>query len=111
MTVRELVEALELEVLAGESLLERQLTDGYCSDLLSDVMARARAGAVWITIQTHTNVVAVASLLNLAAVVLANGQRPDAETLGRATSEQIIVLATNHTAFSVAGRLYALIRD
>ena len=75
MTVRELAAALDLSVLTGNDHLDREVTGGYASDLLSCVMAGARAGDVWVTLQAHANVVAVASLLTLAAVVITEGVR------------------------------------
>ena len=67
MTVQDLVADLGLQVHAA-GRMEREVTGGYTSDLLSCVMAGAKAGNVWITLQAHPNVVAVASLLDLAAV-------------------------------------------
>lgn len=109
MKVSDLVLALELEVLADGAGLEREIAGGYCSDLLSDVMAHARAGDVWITLQTHANIVAVATLVNAAAVIISGGHRPDAATLARALSEGATVLASDRPTFELAGRLYALL--
>lgn len=109
MKLRDIVTALELEVLAGDAGLDRQADGGYCSDLLSDVMAHARAGDVWITLQTHPNVIAVATLTNAAAVVVSGGQRPEALTLARAASEGATVLASPRPSFELAGQLYALL--
>lgn len=111
MKVSDLVSALELTVLADGAGLEREVTGGYCSDLLSDVMANARPGDVWITLQTHANIVAVASLVNAAAVIISGGHRPDAATLARASSEGATLLASERPTFELAGRLYALLRD
>ena len=103
----ELVEALGLEALVpGDP--NREVAGGYVSDLLSDVMAHARSGAIWVTIQTHQNVVAVASLLSLAGVVVAGGYRPDAGTLAKAAEEGVPVYAAADSSFAVAGRLYGL---
>ena len=73
MTVRELAAALDLSTLTGQGHLDREVTGGYASDLLSCVMAGARAGDVWVTLQGHANVVAVASL-PCAAVVSQSDQ-------------------------------------
>jgi predicted transcriptional regulator len=106
MTVGELAEQLELEKLTGETGLDRQVAGGYASDLLSDVMARAEAGDVWVTLQTHRNIIAVATLKELAAVVLVNARMPDPDTLEAALRENLPVLRTQLPAFEVAGRLY-----
>ncbi|MBM3296186.1 MAG: serine kinase, partial [Candidatus Aminicenantes bacterium] len=72
MTVEEVIRTLSLSVLCGGPDLAREVRGGYTSDLLSDVMARSREGDVWITLQTHQNIIAVARLKNLSAVVLVN---------------------------------------
>lgn len=84
------------------------VTAGYASDLLSDVMGNAPTGSVWVTMQCHPNVVAVASLLNLAAVVLVGNTVPDELTLKRAQEAQVALLHSDFTAFETVGRLYHL---
>jgi hypothetical protein len=85
-----------------------EVQSGYASDLLSDVMGNAPSGSVWVTMQCHPNVVAVASLLNLAAVVLVGGATPDEQTLKRATETKVTLLHSDYTAFETVGRLYIL---
>jgi hypothetical protein len=107
MTVQELVAALELELICpGE--LERDVSGGYASDLLSCVMAKAQAGNVWVTLQAHPNVVAVASLLELAAVIITEGVKPDRETVERAEEHRVTLLGAAQPTFTVVGRLAAL---
>jgi predicted transcriptional regulator len=108
MMVREAAETLGLEVLTESEGLEREITGGYASDLLSDVMAHSQAGNLWVTLQTHRNVIAVATLKDLAAVVLVNGREPDAETLTAARQEKVPVLASQLPAFELVGRLYQM---
>ncbi len=108
MTVREIVEKLDLEVLTGDAGLDREITGGYASDLLSDVLAHGQSGDAWVTLQTHSNVIAIASLKDIPAVVLVNGRRPDAETLGKAREEGVVLLGTPLPAFELAGRLYQM---
>lgn len=109
MTVQEIANKLNLTVLSGHNLLEKEVTGAYCSDLLSDVMGNAREGNLWITLQVHKNIIAVASLKDLAAIILVKGLRPDAETLKLSETENIIVLSTSKPAFIIAGQLYELI--
>jgi len=103
------VNKLELTVFSGEKGLDRQVTGGYASDLLSDVMGRADTGQIWLTLQTHKNVMAVASLKDLAAVILVNGHKPDANTAGQSNEEDIPVLGTTMPAFELSGKLYEMI--
>lgn len=107
MQLGELVRFASLEALVpGDP--EQEVAGAYVSDLLSDVMAHAHSGSVWITIQTHQNVIAVASLLNLAAVILAGGHRAGPETIAKAESAGIPVYLSAEPSFIVAGRLYEL---
>ncbi|MBN1117706.1 MAG: serine kinase [Bacteroidales bacterium] len=111
MKLTEVVNKLELEVICGEDLLENTVTGGYCSDLLSDVMGNAQEGQVWLTIQVHNNIIAVASLKELSAILLVKGLKPGKETIETAIQQGIPILRTNETAFEIAGRLYNLIRQ
>ena len=74
MTVNDLMERFDLKLVAGEKGLDRQVEDGYCGDLLSEIMANAPEGSVWLTIQGHQNIVAVAVLREMAAIVVTGGQ-------------------------------------
>lgn len=109
VNLKTVVERLGLEVLTGADHLGREVTGGYVSDLLSDVMANAVAGQLWLTIQTHQNVVAVASLANLAGVVITSSKKPDAETLQRAEGEGVVIMRSPYPTFQVAGELWGLL--
>ncbi|MDR1414597.1 MAG: serine kinase [Odoribacteraceae bacterium] len=113
MQVKDILETLEIAPRPGDDAereLAREVTGGYASDLLSDVMGHAREGQVWITLQTHKNVVAIASLKELAAVVLVKNREPDEDTAAAARAEGIPVLTTPLDAFEAGGRLYRLLR-
>ena len=81
MNVKELVNRFNLHVAAGQDNLDRPIQGGYCGDLLSDVMANAPDGCIWLTVQTHQNIVPVAVLHDMAAIVLTGGHDPDPETM------------------------------
>ena len=107
MRLAEIVRAHGLEVICGEENLETDVIRGYTSDLMSDVIANAEAGNLWITIQVHVNTIAIASMKDLAAVILAHGRRPLPETEAKAIEEGIPLLGTPLSAFEIIGRLYA----
>lgn len=109
MNVQDVVNQLGLQVFSGEEGLSTQIKGGYTSDLLSDVMGHADAGHVWITLQAHKNVMAIASLKDLAAIILVKGISPDADTQALSEQEGIPILGTIEEAFEISGRLYALI--
>ncbi len=90
----------------GKERLGEEVTGGYAGDLLSDVIAHSRKGNVWITIQTHPNIVAVATMKELAGIILTGGREPDAETIRKAEEEGIPVLVSPLFTFELAGRLY-----
>lgn len=106
MKVSDLVDKLGLQVFSGAAGLDRTVRGAYVSDLLSDVMGNASEGDVWITLQTHQNVLAIASLKELAAVILVNGAEPDEDTTAHSNDEAIPVLGTSLATFEIAGKLY-----
>jgi predicted transcriptional regulator len=106
--VREIVKELKLQVAAGEKGLDRDAAGGYCGDLLSDVMANTNSRDLWLTIQSHQNIVAVAVLKDLAAIILVNDRQPDEDTAAKAGEEGIPILCTPLSAFSLAGRLHEM---
>jgi hypothetical protein len=108
MTVTEAAAKLGGRVVCGEAQGQRDIAGAYVSDLLSDVIANAQEGDVWITLQRHLNVVAVAHLKGLAAVVIVNDRKPEQETITRAVEEQIPIVSTPLSTFDAAGTLYSL---
>ncbi len=106
MTVKELVEIIGLTVFCGQENLDREIKGGYTSDLLSDVMGHAREGQVWITLQTHKNVLAIASLKELAAILLVKGNQPEPDMLEQAIEEGIPVLGTAEETFETTGKVF-----
>ncbi len=109
MKVTDIVEKLGLSVFSGHEGLGREVTGGYASDLLSDVMGHAEAGSAWITIQTHRNVLAIASLRDLSTVIITCGEKPGDDTMAQSNEEGIPVLGTDLSTFELAGRLYSLL--
>jgi serine kinase of HPr protein (carbohydrate metabolism regulator) len=107
MKVSDLVDKYNLKVFTAHGNLDRDIAGGYVSDLLSDVMGNAAENEVWVTLQTHQNVMAIASLKDLAAVILVKGLEPDEDTLERGREEDIPLLGTSMTTFEMAGLLYA----
>jgi predicted transcriptional regulator len=110
MKVSELVNELNLQVFSGREGLSREIKGGYVSDLLSDVMGNASEGEVWITLQTHRNVVAIASLKELSCILLVSSLVPEQNTLDHSEQEGIPVLGTALSTFEIAGMLYQKIK-
>ncbi len=108
MRLREIAEELNLEVRSGSDKMENEVKRGYGSDLLSDVIANSKAGDIWVTLQIHQNIVAVASLKDLSGIILVNGREPENETIEKAEKEGIPIMVSRLPAFELIGRLYAL---
>jgi hypothetical protein len=85
-----------------------EVTAGYASDLLSDVLANAPRGGVLVTLQVHLNVIAVASHAELAAVIFTSGRRPDDDVVTKAAAEGLKLYGTPADTFEIVGRLYTL---
>jgi hypothetical protein len=109
MDLATIIKALQLKVECCKEKLEREVTGGYVGDLLSDVMANSKEGHLWITRQTHQNIVAVASLKDLAGIILVQGKEPEVDTLKKATDEEVPILVTDLSSFEIAGKLYSLL--
>jgi hypothetical protein len=103
----ELIQKLNLGVRARGNP-EREVTGGYASDLLSDVIAHGEEGNLWVTLQIHENIVAVASMKDIAGIVLVNGREPELETIRKAEEEKIAIMVTEMSTFELVGRLYNL---
>ena len=100
MTVKELIEKLGLEVLNSNDT-NREINGGYAGDLLSWVMGRAKSDEAWVTIMTNVNVVAVASLVDLACVVIAENSEVDADVIAAAEKKQINLLRSERPMFEL----------
>src|SRR5574344_3095030 len=109
MKVQDIVTKLNLTVFCGEEHLNNEVKGGYVCDLLSDVMGFAKEGQIWVTLQTHKNVMAIASLKELSAILLVKGNQPEADMLDQAKTEGIPVLGTSEQTFEIAGKIYELI--
>lgn len=92
----------------NETNKEVGITSGYASDLLSDVLAHAKSGALWVTNHKHSNIIGVAVMLNLAGVVITGGIEPDPGTLQKAAEESVPLYTTDMSMFEVAGKLYEM---
>jgi len=113
MTIREAAVALGAEIVQND-FNDTELSGAYTSDLLSDVMAHANrteegaAGGALVTIQAHKNTVAVASLLDMSAIIICNARPVLEDMLAAAREEGIAILRTKENQFVVSGKLYAL---
>jgi hypothetical protein len=106
MKLNDLVREFGLEVKAASGHLDREVKSGYVSDLLSDVLAHADEGTLWVTLHIHQNIVAVAMHKDLAGIILVQGRLPEQDTIVKAEEENIPILVSSLSAFELVGRLY-----
>jgi hypothetical protein len=108
MKLPQIIDKLRLEIRTGANRLDVDVTRGYASDLMSDVMAHANEGDLWVTLQIHQNIVAVAVMKSLAGIILVNGREPDAETIRKAEAEEIPIMISTMPAFELVGKLFEM---
>lgn len=108
MQVKDIVDTLGLKVANGSDLLERNVNGGYVGDLLSVVMGKAEEDQVWVTVQSHINIIAVASLINVSCIIVSEGFEIDEDALAKAQEEEIILLQSDLSSFQVCQELAKL---
>ncbi len=107
MKISKIIDELSLEVVGGYNE-EKKVEGVYIGDLLSLVMAKAKSNQIWITIQTHINIIAVGSLVDLSGVLIAEGMEIEEETLEKASEIGIPILRSTLSAYELACKLYEL---
>jgi hypothetical protein len=108
MNLKTIIEKLNLEPISALEQVNRPVVGGYASDLLSCAMRGAKKDFLWVTLQSHVNVVAVASLLGLAGVIITEGHHPVPEMVTQAEKEKVTLLLSDKDTFSIVGQLTAL---
>lgn len=111
MHLSDIIENLNLENLTPSIDTSAIIVkNGYTSDLLSDVIANAKPNSILITIQKHLNVLAVAKLKELSAILITNNIMPDNNTIQKANEENIVILKTDDNSFFASAKLYNLLK-
>ena len=109
MTLQDVIDQLQLKVLTQTADFSKvEPTGGYTSDLLSCVMAGAQHAGIWVTLQAHINIVAVAALLELSAVIITENSQPDSSTIAKANQEGVVLLSSNKTSFQITGKRWEM---
>ena len=108
MKLKEIIEKLGLEVRGKTGDLDVEVTGGYTSDLLSDVLANSNDGDLWITLQIHPNIVAIAGMKGLSGIVIINSREPEEDTLDKAQENGIPIMVSQMSAFELSGKLCAM---
>ena len=104
MKLKDIIEKLSLKVLTD--IEDKEVTGVYISDMLSDVMSKAESGNLWVTIQTHKNIVAAANLIDISAVIISQGTEVPDDTIELANKYNVVILATDDSTFVLGGKLF-----
>lgn len=109
MNLQQIIDLLDLAVLTeSRDFVSIAPTGGYSSDLLSCVMAGAKKGYIWITLQAHLNIVAVAALNEVAAIIITENAQPDAASIAKASQQGVILLSTPLSTYEINGKLWEM---
>jgi predicted transcriptional regulator len=106
MTIKEVASNLNLKPLSNFD--DRNVNGVFVSDMLSDVMAGAQSGNLWVTVQTHKNIIPAANLVDVSAVIITNGKQVPNDTIELANKHRIALLSTDLMTFDLVGKLYML---
>mgnify|MGYP006277993875 CR=1 FL=1 len=108
MKIKKVINKLELEVVSGFEGDDKEVKGVYIGDLLSIVMSKAKKNQAWITVQTHINTVAIASLVELSCIIVVEGMDIDKDTIEKSNELGIPILKTNKSAYEISSQLYEL---
>ena len=109
MNLQQIIDELQLTVLTDpRDFAVITPTGGYSSDLLSCVMAGAKKGNIWITLQAHLNIVAIAALNEIAAIIITENARPDSASIAKANEQGVTLLSTDQPTYQVNGKLWQM---
>ena len=107
MNLDQIIKELDLTLLTEpKDFSAVEVNSGYCSDLLSCVMTGAEPGGVWITLMAHGNIVAVAALLDLAAIIITEDAQPEQDTLAKANEKGVTILSCPKPNYFAVGKLW-----
>ncbi len=106
--ISDIIDRCNLKIVCCHELSDREIEGGYASDLLSDVIGNSKAGDIWVTLQGHPNIIAVAKLKELAGIIIVSGRTPEEETVNKAKAENIIILTSDLPSFELIGKLHEI---
>jgi len=106
MKLSEIARKLELKAVGQPDLESKDITGVYVSDMVSDIIANAKAGNLLVTIQIHNNVIAAANLVDIAAIVVTQGKLPSEDVVTMSEKASIPILSTDLNRWQIVTKLY-----
>ncbi|MGN0243526.1 MAG: DRTGG domain-containing protein [Lachnospiraceae bacterium] len=107
MTVKDILQLLEGEVLLGEDNLDTEVHTACGSDMMSDVLAFVKDQSVLLTGLCNPQVIRTAEMMDIVCIVFVRGKKPDQEALALARGRDLSIITTKYSLFEACGRLYA----
>jgi len=98
-----------IEIVCGD-IENTNIENAYVCDLLSEVMAHVGKAGMWITVQSHSNIVAVAAITGIKCILLVNGREYNSDTIDKAKEEGIVLLKSKKDAFTLSGKMYEMLQ-
>jgi len=105
MKLKTILDLIEGEVMTTYFEGDKEATTGFVGDLLSVVMGKASEDCAWVTIQSHINVIAVATLVDCACIIVSEGYSIDADALIKANLEEIPIISTKLSSYEACAIL------
>lgn len=107
MKLSDIINELELEIVnRGQVDMMSAIRFGYACDLLSQVLASVKEDSIWITIQNHLNIIGVATMASIPAIIVCEGHEISDEVIDKADEEDIAIFKSKENAFRLSGKLY-----
>lgn len=106
MSLEDVIEILGAEVIVGCQHLQTEVRMACGSDLMSDVLAFIKPGALLLTGLVNPQVVRTAEIADIKVICFVRGKKPDGETVTLAKSKGLSLLTTPLPMFESCGRLY-----
>ena len=107
MELAEIMTELNLQKMNEKPIKEDvTIAHGYVCDLLSQVLAGAKSNSIWVTVQSHLNVIGVAVMAGISAVVVCEGHDVPGNVIEKGDEEGVALFKSQDNAFQLSGKLY-----
>ena len=106
MKLKEIQKLLDADVLSGHEYLDREVTNAFAADLMSDVLAFVDDKTLLLTGLTNPHTIRTAEMMDINSIVFVRGKKPDDETLKMAEENQVVTMTTKNIMFVASGILY-----